>query len=141
PPLTRPDFIFADDFETNDLSNWNPTLSTVDGGDLFTSTTAANQGTYGLQALIDDTVSLRAIDSSPARESEYHARFYFHPNSLTMGNNTAHYIFDGYNTYHNTYPFRLELLYESGVYKLRPRILKDDWGHTNGSKYNISNAD
>src|SRR5690606_10579592 len=32
PPLTRPDFIFADDFETNDLSNWNPTLSTVDGG-------------------------------------------------------------------------------------------------------------
>ena|GEM_PF-5041178 len=38
-----------------------------------------------------------------------------------ISNNNAHYIFDGYNTYHGTYPFRLELLYESGVYKLRRR--------------------
>ena len=86
-----------------------------------------------MNALIDDTVVLYAVDSSPAFEKRYRARFYFNPNSLVMGNNTSHFIFDGYNTNKNDVMFRLELFYEGGTYKLRPRILRDDWGYTNGS--------
>jgi hypothetical protein len=92
-----------------------------------------------LNALIDDTVVLYAVDSSPAFEKRYRARFYFNPNSLVMGNNTSHFIFDGYNTNKNDVMFRLELFYEGGTYKLRPRILRDDSGYTNGSKYVIGN--
>jgi phosphatidylserine/phosphatidylglycerophosphate/cardiolipin synthase-like enzyme len=140
PAPTRPDALFADDFEGNNLNAWNPTLTKIDFGDLSTSSGSAYQSDYGLQALIDDIVVLRAIDSSPADESQYRARFYFHPNSLTMNNNTAHFIFDGYDTDADDYLFRLELLYENGSYKLRPRIMKDNYATTNGSKYTISNA-
>lgn len=140
PAPTRPDALFADNFENNNLNMWNPTLTKIDFGDLFTSSSSAHQSNYGLQALIDDVVVLRAVDSSPADESQYRARFYFHPNSLTMNNNTAHFIFDGYDTDADDYLFRLELLYESGSYKLRPRIMKDNYATTNGSKYTISNA-
>jgi RHS repeat-associated protein len=139
PPPARPDALFADDFESNNLSAWNPTLTKIDSGDLFTSSASAYQSNYGLQALIDDTVVLKAVDSSPANETQYRARFYFDPNSLAMNNNSTHFILDGYNTFYNAIPFRLELLYESGTYKLRPRVMKDDWGYTNGSKYSISN--
>lgn len=139
PGLERPDNIFMDDFENGDFSSWNSTLSTVDGGDLSVSAPAAHQSGYGLQTLVDDTVILKAVDSSPADETRYRARFYFNPNSLTMGNNTSHFIFDGIDIVQEVTLFRLELFYESGTYKLRPRILRDDWGYTNGSKYAISN--
>jgi len=140
PAPSRPDALFSDNFEGNNLNAWNPTLTKIDFGDLFTSSGSAYQSDYGLEALIDDTVVLKAIDSSPADESQYRARFYFNPNSLTMNNNTAHYIFDGYDTDADDYLFRLELLHENGSYKLRPRIMKDNYATTNGSKYTISNA-
>ncbi|MBX3035699.1 MAG: right-handed parallel beta-helix repeat-containing protein [Anaerolineales bacterium] len=140
PAPSRPDALFADNFESNNLNAWNPTLTKIDFGDLSTSSGSAYQSNYGLQALIDDVVVLKAVDSSPADEAQYRARFYFHPNSLTMNNNTAHFIFDGYDTDAEDYLFRLELLYENGSYKLRPRIMKDNYATTNGSKYTISNA-
>jgi uncharacterized repeat protein (TIGR01451 family) len=139
PAPPRPDFMFADDFESGDLSNWHPTLTKTDNGDLSVSSQSAHTGAYGLQALMDNTATLYAVDASPAGETRYRARFHFHPNSLVMNNNTAHFIFDGYNEYYQTAVFRLELLYESGAYKLRPRILRDSWGYTNGNKYTISN--
>jgi hypothetical protein len=139
PAPSRPDLMFSDTFETGNPSEWNPTRTKVDGGDLSVTASAAYQSGYGLNALIDDTAVLYAVDSSPAFEKRYRARFYFNPNSLAMGNNTSHFIFDGYNTNKNDAMFRLELFYEGGTYKLRPRILRDDWGYTNGSKYVIGN--
>ncbi|HRJ57207.1 MAG TPA: hypothetical protein PLV64_13040 [Anaerolineales bacterium] len=91
-----------------------------------------------MQTLIDDTTVIKAVDLSPAEDSHYRARFYFDPNSIAMGNNTAHYILDGYNAYGNWMIFRLELLYENGQYKLRPRVMNDDWTGVIGSKYPIS---
>lgn len=35
--------------------------------------------------------------------------------------------------------FRTELIYENGLYKLRPRIMKDNSSVVTGSKYTISN--
>lgn len=36
----------------------------VDGGDLSVTASAAHTSTYGLQALIDDTVILKAVDTT-----------------------------------------------------------------------------
>jgi len=140
PAPTRPDLLFADDFESGDLAHWNPILSTVDGGDLFASTVAAHQSNFGLQALIDDTVNIKLLDASPANETHYRARYYFNPNSLVMSSGSAHYIFDGVDLSTDSNLFRLELVYESGAYKLRPRVMKDNYAYLTGSKYAISNA-
>ncbi|MBI2330606.1 MAG: hypothetical protein HYU84_00220, partial [Chloroflexi bacterium] len=137
-PPTKPDALFQDDFEGGNLSKWNPTLTAVDGGDLSVSANAAYQSSFGLQALIDDTTVIKAVDLSPAGDSHYRARFFFDPNSITMSSGSTHYILDGYNDYYTTVIFRLELMYENGSYKLRPRIMNDSWNYVTGSKYTIS---
>ena len=139
PAPARPDLLFADNFESGDLSHWNTILSTLDGGDLSASALAENQSNFGLQALIDDTVNLKLVDTSPADEKQYRARFYFHPNSLAMNAGSAHFIFEGINGYAITAIFRMELLFESGAYKLRPSVMNDAYSNINGSKYAISN--
>jgi len=133
-----PDLIFTDGFETGDLSKWSSTVT--DGGNLSVSTSAAYQGSYGLQAVINDTNNLRAIDASPVSETHYRARFYFNPNSITMSSGTSHFIFTGVNPALSDTLFQAELFYESGVYKLRVRVMNDDWNYTNGTKFVISNG-
>jgi hypothetical protein len=56
-----------------------------------------------------------------------------------MSSGSSHFIFEGVNTSYDQDIFGLELLYESGAYKLRPRIVKDSTSNTNGGKYAISN--
>ena len=137
-PLSPPDLIFADNFESGNFSLWSNTIT--DGGDLSISTSAAYQGSYGLTALIDDKINLRAIDASPVNETHYRSRFYFNANSLTMSNGNAFYIFDGINLWTGDSVFRIELIRESGVYKLRVRIMNDAYIYTTGSKFTIGNA-
>lgn len=72
-------------------------------------------------------------------ETKYHARFYFHPNSISMSSGSSHFIFEGAKTSSSNDRFGLELFYESGIHKLRPRVLKDSYSNTYGSKYTISN--
>jgi hypothetical protein len=48
--------LFSDGFESGDLSAW--TNATTDGGDLAASSTSAHTGSYGMQAVIDDTQEL-----------------------------------------------------------------------------------
>jgi hypothetical protein len=136
PPPQPGDLVFADDFESGDLSNWISAIT--DGGDLSASTTSAYQGSYGLQALIDDNSNLRAIDSSPLDETHYRARFYFNPNSLVMSSGKAHFILDGMYLDTNDAILRIELIYENGQYKLRTRVMKDNYAYINSSKYVIS---
>jgi hypothetical protein len=45
--------IFSDGFESGDFSAWSS--ATTDGGDLSVTSAAALAGSYGMQALIDDT--------------------------------------------------------------------------------------
>ena len=69
------DAIFADGFETGNLSKWS--ASQTDGGDLSVTTNAKIGGTYGLQAVIDDSNSIYVQDASPEAQTSYNARFYF----------------------------------------------------------------
>ena len=61
------DLIFADGFESGNLSAW--TSNTIDLGDLSVSTAAALIGSQGLQAVIDDANTIYVTDDSPNAET------------------------------------------------------------------------
>jgi RHS repeat-associated protein len=137
PTSSSSDLIFADGFESGDLSAW--TSSTTDAGDLSASSAALLQGSFGMQALIDDTAGLYVTDDSPNAETRYRARFYFDPNSITMASGDTHFLFKGYQGT-STEVIRLEFRFSSGNYQIRAGLIDNgtSWSYT--SWYTISDA-
>jgi hypothetical protein len=82
--------IFADDFETGDLSLWS--AQRADGGDLRTSAAAAVIGAQGLEALIDDGNGIYVSDERPDQEAHYRVSFYLHPASIPMADGDSFLI-------------------------------------------------
>ena len=136
-PTGVTDLIFADDFEPppDGLMAW--TSNTNDQGDLSASSAAALVGGQGMQAVIDDNNSIYVTDDSPTAETRYRARFYFDPNSISMGNNDAHYLFYGYSGA-SAIVTRVELRYSKGNYQIRAALRNDSNGWTNSSWFNIA---
>src|SRR5829696_6572388 len=60
------DQIFADGFETGDLSAWSS--SVIDAGDLSVSAADALAGSQGLQAMIDDNGAISVTNDAPNTE-------------------------------------------------------------------------
>lgn len=131
------DVIFADGFESGNLSAWSS--GTTDAGDLGITPVAALIGNYGLQAVIDDKNAIYVTDDSPDLEPRYRARFYFDPNSITMANNDAHYIFQGYSDV-STEVLRIEFRYSKRSYQIRAAFRKDGSAWANSSWFTISDA-
>jgi hypothetical protein len=131
------DLIFADSFESGDLSAW--TSSTTDAGDLSVSAAAALKGSQGMQAVIDDTNVMYVTDDSPNAEPRYGARFYFDPNSLTMANGDIHVIFRGLAGT-STVVLRVELRFSSGAYQVRAALVDDGTVWTESTWLTISDA-
>ena len=133
-PTSSGDFIFADGFESGDFSAW--TSSTTGGGDLSVTNAAALVGTYGMSTVIDDNNAIYVTDDSPDGETQYRARFYFDPNSISMANNDNHTILYAYK---GTYlpAMRVELRYYSGNYQIRAQARKDSL-FVNTSYYTIT---
>ena len=73
---------FSADLETGDLSQFDNT--TTDGGDLSADAAATKDGSYGLQAVIDDTNSLYGRFNFN-NKSQIRGGFWLNPNSVTMG--------------------------------------------------------
>jgi hypothetical protein len=132
------DVIFADGFESGNLSKWS--ASTTDGGDLSVSTAAKLVGNFGLQANIDDNRAIYVTDGSPFAEPKYRARFYFDPNSIRMASGNAHYIFYGYTGSSSTGLVRVELRYSGGTYQLRGSLLNDATTWRSSNWFTISDA-
>ena len=118
-PTAVSDLIFADGFEGGNLLAWSS--SVTGGGDLSVNTGAALGGVYGLRALINDNSAIYVVDDTPAAETRYRARFYFDPNSISMSNGNAHYIFYGYSGT-SVVATRIEFRRSSGVYQVRAQI-------------------
>ena len=116
------DLIFADDFESGNLSAW--TGSVTDAGDLSVTSAAALVGSKGLQAVIDDANLIYVTDDSPNSEPRYRARFYFDPNSISMAGGDNHRIFVAY-TGTSTAVIRCEFRYYSGAYQIQFLVLND----------------
>jgi hypothetical protein len=114
--------IFADGFESGSLSAWS--ASATDGSDLSANASAALAGSQGLRAVINNTASIYVTDDRPNAEARYRARFYFDPNSITMSNGNAHYIFYGY-TGTSTEVLRIEFRRSSGSYQIAAALRND----------------
>lgn len=76
---------------------------------------------------INDTNDIYVVDDTPDSEIRYRARFYFDPNSLTMGTGETLDLFTGYNG--TTQVFHLQLQGNAGTYQLRSRLLDDASGN------------
>jgi hypothetical protein len=136
-----PDLIFADGFETGNLSAWSS--ASTDGGNLSVNTAAALVGAQGMQALINDNNSLYVIDDRPAAEPRYRARFYFDPNTIPMANNDAHLIFSGRTangTATGTTVLQVDFRYSGGKYQVRSLILDDAAAFTSSGWFTISDT-
>jgi len=115
--------LFADDFESGDLSAWSS--NQTDGGDLGVSSAAALGGGYGLQATLDDNHTIYVVDDTPSGETAYRARFYFDPNSITMASGNAHVMLLARDAA-SVAAFRVEFRSFQGDYQVRAVAPLDD---------------
>ena len=109
---------FWDGFETGDLTGWDS--SVTDSGDLSVNTSCSIEGDNCLSATIDDTTAIYVQDNTPSDESDWHARFLFDPNTLTMSSGDTFDIYqmkDG-----GTSAVKLQFRYSGGNYKIRLRV-------------------
>jgi hypothetical protein len=138
PTNTPSDLIFADGFESGNFSAWSSVAA--GGGDLSVSTAAAlaPAGTYGMQAVVNDTTALYVRDDSPNAESRYRASFYFDPNSITIPDTKDHYLFTGFGNGAEAFSIRLRV--SAGAYQLGIRLIEDDGGSWNSAWKTISDA-
>ncbi|MDQ3006221.1 MAG: hypothetical protein M3R47_12680, partial [Chloroflexota bacterium] len=124
------DRIFADSFESGDLSAW--TSDSTDEDDLTVGPDAALSGSRGLRAVIDDLNSVYVRDDSPNAEPRYRARFHFDPNSISMASGNTHFILKGFMGT-TLEVVQMEFRQASGVYQIRASLLNDAsvWTYTN----------
>jgi hypothetical protein len=135
-PTPPSDLIFADSFESGNLSAWS---AVNNGADLSASAAAALNLSYGLKARIDDTATRFVADWSPFAEKEIHVRFLFDPNSIVMLDGRSHYIFQALMGASKVVA-RIEFRYKTGAYQIRAGILDDTSGWRNTSWSTISNG-
>jgi CSLREA domain-containing protein len=112
------DVIFADGFESGDFSAW--AASVTNNGNLSASSSAALMGSYGLQSTFTNTTAMYVRDDSPNAETRYRARFYFHPNSVSMSSGAYTYLLQGYDI-SNALILSVQFYRSSAGYQLRVR--------------------
>jgi hypothetical protein len=131
------DLIFADGFESGDLSAW--TSSTTDLGDLSVNSAAALVGSKGLQAVIDDNTAIQVTDDTPTTEPAYRARFSLDPNSISMAGGDTHTILLGYSGT-STDVLKLQFRFRNGNYQVMAALRNDRSAWKNTSWFTISDA-
>jgi hypothetical protein len=137
PPPPPTDLIFADGFESGDLSAWSD--QAVDGGDLSAAAPAALDGAYGLQAVLNDNTAIYVTDWTPYLETQYRARFYFDPNSIIMAATDSHTIFSG-SMGTSTNVMRVEFRPFGTSYQVQAGVISDAGVWTSSSWFTITDA-
>lgn len=123
---TTSGMIFADDFESGNLSRWSS--SATNKGRLSVTSAAALAGTRGMQAQISGTTQMYVADTTPAAEAAYRARFHFDPNSIAASNGKAHNLLVGLSTSGATV-FRVQFGWTStGGYRVRAGLRTNSGG-------------
>jgi hypothetical protein len=118
------DLIFADDFESGDLSRWSS--SSTKAGKLSVRDVAARLDTGGLHFDVTDLpppssrAKLWVKDTSPDSESHYRARFFLDLNDLTVptASRTLRLMAARTASDPSARPFELRLVYEDGIWNL-----------------------
>ena len=136
------DLIFADGFESGDLSAWS--ASAIDAGDLGVTAAAGLVATaYGLQAQVNDTAGLYVQDDTPNDQPRYRARFYFDPHGFDPGTANGAYrtrLFIGFQESPNRRLFAVVLKYKNGQYSVMARTRQNDGAQVDTGFFDISSA-
>jgi photosystem II stability/assembly factor-like uncharacterized protein len=90
-PAALSDVIFKDGFESGSFSAWSYAIT--GSGDLSVTTAAALVGNRGMQVRINDNNYIRVQRNMPSLMPRLRARFYLHPNNLSMAENDNFMIF------------------------------------------------
>ncbi|HEY7561594.1 MAG TPA: S8 family serine peptidase [Gaiellaceae bacterium] len=129
--------IFADGFESGDLSAWSGKLDAE--GDLSVSAAAALVGARGMAALIDNTTAMYVRDESPTTERSYRASFRFDPNGITMAANDTHRILVARSA--KAEVLRLEFRRsKAGTYQLSASVRVDGGSYVKTAWFTIGDA-
>jgi hypothetical protein len=121
------DVIFADGFESGNLSAWSSAQD--DGGDLTAGASALGPTSPGLRAVVDDTAGIHVVDESPDDENRYRARFYFDPNGFDPGEAQSHFrtrLFIAFEEAPSRRLAAIVLRRQGGAYSLMGRARLDD---------------
>lgn len=100
---------------------------------------AALVGGLGLRVDLDEAPPRRVVDTSPAAETRYRARFYFDPHGLTLAPGDEHVIFDGVQQ-GGQVALRIELRRAGGHYQVRAGLSGDDGAWANTAWFGLSDA-
>lgn len=106
--------------------------------DLSVTAAAALLGSKGLEALIDNKTAMYLRDDSPSGEARYRVRFYFDPNSISMGSGNAHRILAARNN--SAEIIRLDFRYSGGAYQVQAGIRTDAGKYVTTSWFTLSDA-
>jgi YD repeat-containing protein len=137
--LLAGDNIFTDGFESGDFSAWSAAVTNT--GRLSVTAAAAAFGNWGMQAYITSTNPMYVRDDTPSGETHYRARFYFHPNSISIPNTTAQNILVGRATSGSVEVFRIQFRKSGSNYQISGQIRNDSTGYSSMAWYTISNAE
>jgi RHS repeat-associated protein len=135
-PTPVPDLLFADGFESGNTSAWTTVVS--DGGDLSVSTASARFGTYGLQAVINDTTSIYVRKVFGGTENHVTARVYLDPNSVTIPSGQSFTVLQLADT--TGVSVRVQLKNNAGAYQLVAEAQNDAGVYTTGQYQTINDA-
>lgn len=105
--------------------------------DLAVTSGSAMVGNNGLAALIDNRTAMYLRDDSPLSEPRYRVRFYFDPNSISMGVR-SHRILAARNS--SAEVIRLDFRYNGGNYQVQAGVRTDSGSYLTTSWYPISDA-
>lgn len=141
---TPNDLIFADGFESGNLSRWSG-VQAASQSDIQATDTAALFDYYGMLAKPIYTKQAFVYDNTPNNETRYRARFYFDPNDvyLTPLVQNAHTIFRAnYANYpsQGTLIYYIELKQTQEGYHIRSAARNDSGGTSYTQWYQIPNG-
>ena len=129
------DTVFADGFETGNLSAW----SSQSGGStrIGVSTAAALTGVYGMRTVISGATPSWVQDDRPANQASAHVRFRFHPNGTTTSGLTTTTMLG--RSGNGTALFRVEYRTSGGNRQLRALVHRTG-GDTTTSWFTVTNT-
>lgn len=126
-------------FEDGTLNEFGSTVT--DSGDLSAQAAAALAGTsYGMQAVVDDATNIYGLTIGINNTSgKMRLRFYFDPNSLTMGSAELFTLYYARSAVPNTF-MQVQLRWSGSVYQIIATITNDAASSTPTTAINITDA-
>ena len=137
-PTPGPDLIFADGFESG-FSPWSTAVT--NGGRLSVSPSAVLVGQQGMQAALGNTAAMYVAQiPSGGAIAEYHARFSFSPNGITLPSGSTTDIFIGQNSAGTTLLREQIQRGSASMYRVRVQVRLNSGSFTSSGWVTINNA-